>query len=186
MDMKTRDEIRGAVEKAKALIKLACDSYPRKQVVADLLQYDLEEKAYKTLTNELNSADIGANGPAKIGFGTTMFILALCGRPGAPAEALQWARATLDVCERLVGRIGFVVPRMPGQQFPGLAKKFGKLSIEVGEALQVFGEHAGDGQITRGEGEEILQELEDIHRVTAALEELVRREIAGEKCGGAQ
>ncbi|MFZ7126383.1 MAG: phage regulatory CII family protein [Desulfobacterales bacterium] len=177
MNMQVRDEIRAASEKAKSLLKLTVDSYPRKAVVSDLSSYELEDKAYSTLSNELIGADVGANGPAKMGLATAIHIIGLCGLNGSSPEARQWACAMVDVMDRLLGRVAIEIPTVQAPQFATLMDKFGRLSMEVGEALRAFGESIQDGRISRCEADVLLKELEDVHRVTASLEDLIRREM---------
>ena len=80
------EAIETARKKVKALIKLAVDSYRRRDMVADLGRFELEEKSYSSLSNELNGVCVGT-ADAKLGIGTFTNVLGLaCRKPGEPLE----------------------------------------------------------------------------------------------------
>ena len=78
------DAIETARKKVKALIKLAVDSYRRRDMVADLGRHQLEEKSYSSLSNELSGVFVGT-ADAKLGIGTFINVFGLaCIRDGEP------------------------------------------------------------------------------------------------------
>lgn len=147
-------------------MKAVAAPYPTKAMAADL------GKVYSTFDNEL-----AGRGTSKLGLLTAVRMLALALDAEAPAESRRAAAGFMDHLCGLFDRVVFEVPRDIAPEYAALADKFGRLSQEVGEALQTFGMHMADGKLEPREAEALLAELDDVIRVTAMAKDVVRRAV---------
>jgi hypothetical protein len=150
-------------------IKAVSAPYPTKAMAADL------GKVYSTFDNELSG-----RGTSKLGLVTAARMLALAFGPDAPEDSRRAAARFLDHFGRLFDRVVYPIPRNTAPAYAELTMKFGKLSQEAGEALTAFGAHLADGEISPREADDLLGELDDVIRVAAMAQDVIRRSLAGD------
>jgi len=86
--------------------------------------------------------------------------------------------AILDVLERAVGRVAFVLPRASTADHADIVHHSARAMTEVGEALARIAQSIADGTITPEERTLIEREIDDAHTALAAVRSVVAQKVA--------